>query len=186
MGRKSAVDKLPPDAREHVREQLADGAASLDEVKASLAAEHPDAPPIGTTSLWREQQKIKAWAERAKRADAVVKAWLDAGGQRPEGQLGKLLQETLRMLAFQATDAMSADAETDGIDIKAFGILSRSYLAIENAARISAEREQQLKEQGAKEALDKAEAAAKAAPGEDREAMLRAVQRIRGEIYGGA
>ncbi|ROH88633.1 DUF3486 family protein [Stagnimonas aquatica] len=158
MGRKSKVDRLPPDLRERVKEQLADGGPTLDEIREQIAAADVEPPTI--SSLHRAQQKLRRWADRAREAKAIQEAWIQELGSNPESQVGKLLQETLRLLAYQAADDMREASDAGNpIDVKAFAAISRSFLAIENGARISAERERELIAEGerrARERIDKA------------------------------
>lgn len=159
MPRKSAVSKLPKEARDSIRERLADGSETLAQVRDGVAAEFPGVDVPGTTSLHREQQRIKAWAKRAAEAKSIQEAWFDTIGKNPESQAGKMLQETLRILIFYAGEKMQESHEADEpIDVKALAALSRSYLAIENGARISAERERELIAEGERRAGNKAEA----------------------------
>lgn len=156
MGRKRAVDKLPQAARERVREKLADGAESLDQVRTSVGAEFPGVKVPGITSLHREKERIERWAERSRQAKLITDAWLEKLGNAPESQIGKMLQESLRLLAFHATEQLQDDRDAgEAIDVKAFAAVARSFLAIENAARISAERERELIAEGERRATEK-------------------------------
>lgn len=183
MGRKSTIDRLPKDVREQTREQLGDDGPTLEEVRDGIAATGVEPPTI--SALHRQRLKIRKWAERARLAREIADVWIQEAGSKPESQNGKLLQETLRLLAIQAADQMQDEKDSgEPIDVKAFAALSRSYLAIENAARISAERERELIAEGERRALEKAEKVAKEAGGDDAVAMRKAVQRIRSEVYG--
>lgn len=158
MGRKSTIDRLPPDVREKVREQLGDGGPTLEEVRESVAATGAEPPTI--SALHRERQKVLEWIEQARQAREIAEVWTREAGS--ESNIGKVLQESLRLLAFHAAGEMSKQrAEDKPIDVKAFAALSRSFLAIENAARISAERERELIAEGERRAAGKAEKTAR-------------------------
>ena len=60
------------------------------------------------------------------------------------------------MLVLQATEQLQDDRD-DGhpLDIKAVAVASRSFLAIENGARISAERERELIAEGERRATER-------------------------------
>lgn len=158
MGRKSTIDRLPKDVREQVREQLGDGGPTLSEVRDHIAASGSEPPTI--SALHRERQKVLQWIEQAKQAREIAEVWTKEAGS--ESNIGKVLQEALRLLAFHAAGEMQQlRTEGEPIDVKAFSALSRSFLAIENAARISAERERELIAEGERRAAGKAEKTAR-------------------------
>lgn len=160
MGRKSTIDRLPKDVREQAREQLGDGGPTLSEVRDHIAAAGAEPPTI--SALHRERQKILKWAERARQAREIADVWASELGSNPESKAGKMLQETLRLLAFHAADEMAEQRDAgEPIDVKAFSALARSFLAIENGARISQERERELIAEGERRAAGKAEKTAR-------------------------
>lgn len=184
MGRKSAVGQLPSDVRERVREKLADGAETLEGVRRTVGEEFPGVTIPGTTSLHRERKNIERWAQRAAEARLITQEWISKLGDSPESEIGKMLQEALRLLAFDAASQLQEpEIDEQGnalpMDIKALAALSRSYLAIENAARISAERERELIAEGERRAMERMGAAAKKA-GLSREDA----KRLRAELGG--
>lgn len=162
MGRKSAVGQLPSSVRDRVREKLADGAETLEGVRRTVGEEFPGVKVPGTTSLHRERKSIERWAQRAAEAKLITQQWVEQLGDNPESDIGKMVQETLRLLAFHASGQLQDEQDAgEPLDIKALANLSRSYLAIENAARISAERERQLIAEGERRVLERLGTAAK-------------------------
>ena len=104
---RSSIDRLPPKLREAVDQAIADG-ATIDEITARIRAE---GETCSRSAVGRYTKNMRDMIRKQQETDRTIKAWVDVLGERPEGQAGLILIETLRTMALATMARLSAREE---------------------------------------------------------------------------
>lgn len=144
MGRKGKVELLHPRLREAVDEAVRRGVtiaqilALLNELAPSV---DPQADLPSESAVGRYKQKAEAQMAQFRQAQEVAKVWVEKFGAEPQGDVGRLVTQMLRTVAFQTVSNMGGgEADADPQDImflaKALKELSQSErLALDTAVK---------------------------------------------------
>ena len=176
MGRKSSITKLPPDIREWV-EQLIRNGRTIDDIVAHLKTMDADLP-VSRSSVGRFKQNYEASLARYRDAQAVAGQWVTVFRESPESDVGALIAEMLKTLAFQTMSSMGEDEKTP-VDPQSLMFLGKAIRDVISATSINEDRI-------AKAVARALQKAATAAEGLARRAGLSAemIQQFRREILG--
>lgn len=128
MPRKSSITRLDPRIREAVDAAIREGRLTIEEL---VDLVNTQGGRISPSAMGRYRQTAEAQMARYREAQEVAKVWIGKLEADPNGDIGRLLPEMLRMVAFQ--QLADIDEET-GITPKDLDLLSR---AIKNAAGAS-------------------------------------------------
>lgn len=170
MARASTIERLPPDILERLQELLRDPRVTQLEATARINAileERGDDERVTKSSVNRYAVRMSEVGERLRQSRAVAEMWIGKLGAVPQGQLGHLVNEILRTLAFDMSmqlqdDAVAAvDVESRAGVISMLKELSLSVVRLEQAASANVKRETEIREQARKEAAEVAEKVAK-------------------------
>lgn len=175
MGRRSRVAQLDGRIREQV-DRLVRAGRTIDEITehlSQLAGE--DAP--SRSSVGRYVRSAREQMERYRQAQEVAKVWVGRLEEQPDGDVGRMLSEMLRTVAWQALGDMGDDEA--GAKPAEIMLLARAMKDLASADKLSAERELRLRQEVAKKAAAKATEVAKRGG-----LSTEAVQEIRREILG--
>ncbi|MDD9992198.1 MAG: DUF3486 family protein [Rhodospirillales bacterium] len=104
---RSSVKRLPPELREAVDAAIADG-ATIDEITARIRAEGED---CSRSAVGRYAKDMRDLIRQQQETDRTVKAWVDALGERPEGQTALIMIETLRTMVLATMAHLSKREE---------------------------------------------------------------------------
>jgi hypothetical protein len=163
-GRKSSITRLPLPVKRAIDEALKTGRFTLDELRASITAEFgPEVVP-SRSSLGRYSQRFEEIGKRMRESREVAQVWADRLGHEPQGDIGKLVMDLLRTMAFDATLAMSEegeDGEGKAVSPKEINALALAMHRLETAGRHNLEREQAMRKAAFEEAAKVASTAAK-------------------------
>ncbi|WP_051278443.1 DUF3486 family protein [Solimonas flava] len=189
MPRKSSIRAQDKDVRKLIDELLGDGGYTLDEIRAELRTRFPKIKPPSRSALGRYSQSVEKIGERLRQSRAVASVWAEQLGREPEGDIGKIVMELLRTLAFDATEGLANSVGTldeDGnpvkLDPKIISTLSLAMQRLEAAGKWSLEREKKLREAVLAEAEKNVEKKLAAGPRKlDAEALKLVREAIRGE-----
>lgn len=169
MGRQSAIDRLPPEIRDALNAWLRDPAitqAEAVERTADLVAELNERLPEedqlsapSKSSVNRYSQRMERVGERLRQSREVAQMWIDKLGAKPQGQLGNLVTEMLRSLAFELAMKLS-EAELDeeslpGV-IEMCRELSLTATRLEKATSENVKREAEIRKQEREKAAEEA------------------------------
>lgn len=165
MGRQSTIDRLPQEAREALNTWLRDPAITQEEATARVnalleelgLAEHK----VSRHAVNRYDLKMREVGRRLRESRQVAEAWIAKLGAAPQGQLGHLVNEILRTLAFdlslQLQDGVaSLDAESAPALVRMLKELSISVHRLEQAAGENVRREREIRAQALAEAAERA------------------------------
>lgn len=162
MARKSSIDLLPAEIRDALHELLRDPAVSqlkaTQKVNALLEAEGHD-ERITKSSVNRYSQRMDAIGEKMRQSRQIADMWIGKLGNQPQGQVGKLLNEFTRTMAFETALHMSEGE--DPVPPKLLKELSLSIKHLEEAASVNEKREREIRRQMAEEAATAVDEAAK-------------------------
>lgn len=163
MARNSSIDQLPPAIRDALHALLRDPAVSqLDatkKVNALLEAEQHELR-VSKSAVNRYSQRMDQIGEKMRQSRQIAEMWIGKLGNQPQGQVGKLLNEFTRTMAFET--ALKMSEEDEPVPPKLLKELSLAIKHLEEAASVNEKREREIRQQMAEEAADAVETAAKA------------------------
>jgi len=150
MGRKSKLQRLPPEQRAYVEQLLREDRLTLDEMLAAIRARFPGADTASRSALGRYRRTFGEMTGRLRDIQAASTLLVSELGEDVDDRAGALLAQAVTTLATHA--ALSAnDADAD-ISIKEVGELARAARAVMQARTMSL-KERQAIEQAARARL---------------------------------
>lgn len=178
--RKSTIDQLDPEIRSRVDALLKEGRHTLDGILTQIKGAFPEAELPSRSALGRYSKNFEVVARKMRESREVAKVWAERLGNEPQGDIGKLVMELLRTMAFDVTLSMTEEgAEVDPGDLNK---LALAMQRLEAAGKWNLQREQATRaaalEEAAKRVSDLEQSAGK--NGFDVETL----KRVREEIYG--
>lgn len=170
MARPSSIDLLPPEVREPLHAWLRDPSitqleateranAVIGEINAARTDE-PPIPRVTKSSVNRYAVRMNEAGEKLRQSRVVAEMWIGKLGAAPQGQVGHLVNEMLRTLAFELTLKLQdteLDAESLPEVIEQLKQLSLSAVRLERAASENVKRDAEIRKQAAQEAATAAE-----------------------------
>jgi len=187
MGKPSTIATLPPDILEKLQTLLRDPRvtqlAATRRINEILAADGHEAQ-VSKSAVNRYAMRMEQVGQKLRETREIAKMWIGRLGAEPQGEVGKLLNELVRTLAFRAAMRASEAGEDDPIDPKLLKSLAISVYRLERAASENADLEEKIRRQERDRLKKRAEAAIDEAE-RDKQAMTpeRFKQVIR-EAYG--
>lgn len=168
---KSKIQQLPDDIRSQLAAMLRSGSMSQKDILAEvnkLIVESglPPEEQISRTGLNRFSKRMAEAGSRMEQAREVAAVWTSKLGQAPTSEVGKLLQEFVRTMAFETSMKMmdaSDGEEGKMIDPKSLGQLALVIQRVEQAAMTSHKVEKEIRAAFAAEAATAAEKIVKSA-----------------------
>lgn len=164
MGQKSAVDKLPEPLRKRLIALLNRPEITQKEIVDVINAEAGE-PLLSKSSVNRYAVRMKKFAEKNRQAREVAEAYLEKYGSDTRNKLGKVVNEQIRLVAFDLICELEELKEESDINPRIMTDVifkvSRGLQALEQAEKLNAEREDAIRELILKETASKVEAVAK-------------------------
>lgn len=177
MPKKSSIHLLDPRVREAVDAALSEGRATLNDIVAMIQAMGGQA---SRSAVGRYAQNFEDSLKRYREAQEVAGQWIASFKANPDSDVGRLLAEMCKTLAFQTM--ARANEEEQPVDMLELSRLARAVKALTDTDRVKAELEARLAER-VKTAVDAAVAGAEAQATDGR-IPAEALRRIREEVYG--
>lgn len=180
MARKSSIDLLPQEIRDALHELLRDPAVGQVEtaqrVNSLLEAEGHD-QRVSKSAVNRYSQRMDVIGAKMRQSREIAEMWIGRLGNEPQGQVGKLLNEFTRTMAFET--ALNLSEGDDPVPPKLLKELSLSIKHLEEAASVNEKREREIRKLAAEDAANAIDAVAK------QQGLTRAgVKAIKDEILG--
>ena len=163
-GRRSKVDLLPDDIRKTLDSGLRDGSITQTELLSEIstlidAAGLPEDQQLSRAGLNRYATKMEAVGKSLREMREITQVWTAELGDKPTGEVTKLILEMARSQLFKAL--LNEDGEAADV-----GMIKDAMLAVqrlESAAMASHKREKEIRKLFAEEAANTAEKVAKSA-----------------------
>jgi len=156
-GRRSKIDLLPSDIKSQLNMMLRDGRLEQQEILDIINEEiTEDEKKLSRSGLNRYASKMEKIGAKIRQSREVAEVWTAKLDDAPTSEVGKLLQEVVRTMAFETGMAMSEDDEP--VPPKAIGQLALAIQRIEQAASASHKREVEIRKAFAAEAANEVDA----------------------------
>jgi hypothetical protein len=164
MGQKSAVDKLPENLRAKLIEMLQNPAVTQAEIADAINAEAGE-PVVSQSSVNRYSQRMKKFTEKNRQAREVADAYLERFGADSRNKLGKIVNEQIRLAAFDLMGEIEDIKNNEDFDAKDLTEIllkvAKSLRELEQAEKLNAEREERIRKATLAEAAEAVEQTAK-------------------------
>ncbi|MEM8161575.1 DUF3486 family protein [Morganella morganii] len=159
-GRPSKIDLLPEAIRDQLHTLLRDKRHTQEDIRAAvneLIDENglPDDLKISRTGLNRYASRMEMVGAKIREGREIADLWISRLGDAPTSDVGKLLQEFVKSLAFETTMSLSENETV--VEPKALAQLALVAARIEQAAMMSTKREKEIRAAFAAEAAEQAE-----------------------------
>jgi hypothetical protein len=152
MPKPSTITSLPPDILEQLQALLRDPRVTqLDatrRINAILTEQGQE--PVSKSAVNRYSMKMDRIGAKLQQSRAIADMWIGKLGSEPAGQTGKLLNEVVRNLAFDAAMHMAEDEEP--AHPGAIKELAIAIEKLENAASKNEQRDALIRKQAREEA----------------------------------
>ena len=161
-GRASKVDLLPSNIKSQVKLMLRDKQLSQAQILAEINQLILDAGLdedycLSRSGLNRFSTRMEQMSARIRESREMAEIWTKQFGEAPQSDVGKMLMEFIKQLAFEKT--MTVSESEDGVDVKALNQLALVVQRVEQAETSSFKREQAIRKEVASLAADTAEKA---------------------------
>lgn len=180
MGKQSTIKQLPTDILEQLQALLRDPRVTqceaTEQINAILAAQGHD-DRLSKSAVNRYSLQMEKVGSRLRQSREVAEMWIAKLGAQPSGQVGHLLNEMVRTLAFEAVMRMSEDDEP--VEPKLLKDLSIAIERLERASTENVKRETEIRKQVLSEAAEAVSAA-----GKQGGVSVETVEMIRKQILG--
>lgn len=159
-GRLSKVDLLPDSIREQLHKMLREKRHTQEEIREAintLIDEHnlPEEMQLSRTGLNRYASRMEKVGAKIRASREMAEVWAAKLGSAPTSDVGKLLMEFVKTLAFETSMSMAEDDKP--VAPKALGQLALVAQRLEAAAMTSHKREKAIRDAFAQEMAEKTE-----------------------------
>ena len=163
--RKSKVELLPEDIRNTLNVFIRSGNMTQKDILEAVNQMIDDAglgddAKLSRTGFNRYAKRMEDMGQRLRQSREVAEVWVSKLGEAPTSDVGKLLQEFVRTMAFDTSMKMMEQSDGENGEVispKALGQLALVVQRIETAAMTSMKREKEIRAAFAAEAAEAAE-----------------------------
>ena len=134
---RSSVKRLPPELLKAVDQAIANG-ATIDQITARI---REGGGTCSRSAVGRYAKEVRDLIRQQQESDRQIETWVRALGERPEGQAGLILIETLRALALATMAHLSKREEPASTEELARLALVLSRIESADKRRLERERE---------------------------------------------
>lgn len=162
MGRKSTIDLMPPEVRDRLNELLRNPAYTQAQVTTwmnDFLAEIGEEPVMTERIVNRYAAKMDRIGAKLKQSRSIAEMWIGKLGSQPAGEVGLLLNEVVRNLAFESAMHLAEDEEP--ADPKLIRQLAMAIERLERAASENEKRAEEIEKRALAKAAERADTAAK-------------------------
>jgi hypothetical protein len=185
MGQKSSIDKLAPELRSKLIELLQDPSVTQRQVVELINAEAGE-NVVSKSGVNRYKLRMDKFAAKTREAREVADAYIEKYGTESRNKLGKVVNEYIKLMVFDLTTELEELKDSDG-EIKPEDLadiiykVSRAIKELEQAEKLNAQREAEIKAQIQKETAAKVETVCKqkGVTAETKEAILAEIFSIK-------
>lgn len=165
MGQKSSIDRLPENLRTKLIELLQNPAVTQKEIVELINAEAGE-NVVSKSSVNRYKLRMDKFAAKTREAREVADAYIEKYGTENRNKLGKVANEYIRLMVFDLITELE-DLKDNGGEVKPEDLseiiykVSRAIKELEQADKLNAQREAEIKSEAMKEAAEKVETVCK-------------------------
>ena len=165
MGQKSSIDRLPQELREKLIELLQNPAITQKEVVDAINGAAGETV-VSKSSVNRYKLRMDRFAAKSREAREVADAYIEKYGTENRNKLGKVVNEYIKLMVFDLTTELEELKDSDG-EIKPEDLadiiykVSRAIKELEQAEKLNAQREAEIKAAVQKETAEKVESVCK-------------------------
>ena len=134
---RSSVKRLPPELLKAVDQAIADG-ATIDQITARI---REGGGTCSRSAVGRYAKEVRDLIRQQQESDRQIEAWVQALGERPEGQAGLVLIESLRSMALATMAHLNKREEPASTEELARLSLVLSRIESADKRRLERERE---------------------------------------------
>lgn len=149
MGRQqSSIERLPEDILERLQELLRDPRVTQLEATAKInAVLNAEGVPtrLSKSAVNRYAVRMEEVGRKLRQSREIAQMWIGRLGAEPQGEVGKLLNEMIRSLAFDAALALSEGEEA--IEPRMLRDLAIAVEKLEKAASENVKRDEEIRRQ---------------------------------------
>lgn len=158
-GRASKVDLLPPKIKTTLTMMLRDKQFSqskiLEEINDIVRdAGLPDSYLLSRSGLNRYASRMERMGAKIRASREMAEVWTRQLGEMPKGDIGKMLLEFVKTMAYERAMDLDESGEYDAKTLNQFALIAQR---VEQAEMLSYKREQAIRKEVAQEAADTAE-----------------------------
>ncbi|EMF7446561.1 DUF3486 family protein [Vibrio parahaemolyticus] len=164
VNRKSKIELLPEDIRAQLNVLIRSGDMTQKDIRDAVnqmieEAGLPADAKLSRTGFNRYAKRMEDMGQRLRQSREVAEVWITKLGEAPTSDVGKLLQEFVRTMAFETSMRLMEDADEkqEVIPPKALNQLALVVQRIEQAAMTSHKVEKEIRKAFAEEAAEQAE-----------------------------
>lgn len=165
-GRPSKIDLLPDSIRDQLHQMLRDKRHTQEEIREAInelidSHDLPEDMQISRTGLNRYASRMEEFGAKIRASREMAEIWAAKLGSAPTSDVGKLLLEFVKTLAFETSMDMAERGKS--VEPKALGQLALVAQRLEAAAMASHKREKEIQQEFAKKAAAAAESITRSA-----------------------
>lgn len=166
MGKPSTINRLPEDILTQLQELLRDPRVTQLEATArinKILEDEGHQERVTKSAVNRYDLKMREAGDKLRQSREVAKMWIGKLGAAPQGQVGNLVNEILRTLAFDLSlklqnEELTAESLPGVIDqVKG---LSLAVQRLESSSTMNVKRENEIRKQALEDAAEVVEQAA--------------------------
>lgn len=156
MPRKSSIQQLPPELREAVDGAIREGRATIEDLVAMIRAHGVE---VSKSAVGRYTKRANDQMERYREAQEIARVWVGKIQEDPEGDVGRLLSQMLKTVAFQVSAEMGD--EEAGATPRDVMFLANALKSLGGFDKMRTEEILRIRKEVAKEAAETAATVAK-------------------------
>ncbi len=188
-GRASTIQTLPDDIKQTLDYMLADDAITQQDILKEINTMLDEAgveKQISKSALNRYATRMETMGSRIRQAREVAEVWASKIGEKPTGEVSKVLIEMLRHMAFEMALDVDGKLDDEGnpvLNVDFIKDLALGVQRLELAADRTQKREQEIRKAYEEEKRKQAE---KTLDGLEKQGGfdMNTLKRIRQEVYG--
>lgn len=152
VAQKSSIDKLPAEVLDVLQSYLRGNKITQQEATQRvnvLLQQFPEVEPISKSAVNRYSMRMDQVGAKIRESREVAKMWAEKFGETSQGEIGNLVNESLRNIAFDMTlliqDADLTDPKQVPGILSSIKALSLTMQRLEKAANLNREREKEIR-----------------------------------------